>query len=65
MYERAPKKRVPAPNQAMTDADARNSDPSSAPDGPPAKAQEATCCIVGAGPAGMMLALLLRAQVSR
>lgn len=43
----------------MTDANARNSDSSSVPDGLPTKVQEATCCIVGAGPAGMMLALLL------
>src|SRR5437867_9418612 len=43
----------------MADANARNADFSSVPDGPPAEVQEATCCVVGAGPAGVMLSLLL------
>jgi 2-polyprenyl-6-methoxyphenol hydroxylase-like FAD-dependent oxidoreductase len=43
----------------MDDTDARNGDSLSVGDGTPAEIQETTCCVVGAGPAGVMLSLLL------
>ena len=43
----------------MDNADTPGADSSSVSGGPPAEIQETTCCVVGAGPAGVMLSLLL------